>query len=58
MQPWLIPMLYVVGAVLGGLVVPPIEHAWQTDAAIQAFELSVSSAQAYLSVAASGMRWR
>jgi uncharacterized membrane protein len=55
MQPWLIPMLYVIGAVAGGLIAPPIEHAWQTDAAIQAFELSVSSAQAYLSAAASGM---
>jgi uncharacterized membrane protein len=55
MQPWLIPMLYVVGAVAGGLVLPRIEHAWQTDAATQAFELSVSSAQAYLSAAASGM---
>jgi hypothetical protein len=55
MQPWLIPMLYVIGAVAGGLTLPRIEHAWQTDAAIQAFELSVSSAQAYLSAAASGM---
>jgi uncharacterized membrane protein len=55
MQPWLIPMLYVIGAVAGGLVLPRIEHAWQTDTAIQAFELSVSSAQAYLSAAASGM---
>jgi uncharacterized membrane protein len=55
MQPWLIPMLYVIGAVAGGLVLPRIEHAWQNDAEIQAFELSVSSAQAYLSAAASGM---
>jgi uncharacterized membrane protein len=55
MQPWLIPMLYVIGAVAGGLALPRIEHAWQTDTAIQAFELSVSSAQAFLSAAASGM---
>src|SRR6516164_9951688 len=55
MQPWLIPMLYVISAVVGGLVLPRIEQAWQTDAAIRAFELSVASAQAYLSAAASGM---
>jgi uncharacterized membrane protein len=55
MQPWLIPMLYIIGAVAGGLVLPPIEDAWRTDAAFKIFELSVSSAQAYLSAAASGM---
>ncbi len=55
MQPWLIPMLYVIGAVAGGIAMPRIEHAWVTDAAFHAFELSVSSAQAFLSAAASGM---
>jgi uncharacterized membrane protein len=55
MQPWLIPMLYVIGAVAGGLILPPIEDAWRTDAAFKIFELSVSTTQAYLSAAASGM---
>ena len=55
LQPWLIPMLYVIGAALGGIALPRIEYAWQTDARLQVFELSVSSAQAYLSAAASGM---
>jgi uncharacterized membrane protein len=54
-QPWIIPMLYVIGAVAGGLALPRIEHAWLTDQAFEAFELSVSSAQAFLSAAASGM---
>ena len=36
MQPWLIPMLYVIGAVAGGLALPRIEYAWQADTAIQA----------------------
>jgi hypothetical protein len=48
-------MLYVIGAALGGIALPRIEYAWQTDARLQVFELSVSSAQAYLSAAASGM---
>jgi uncharacterized membrane protein len=55
MQPWLIPMIYVVAAVLGGIALPRFEYEWQTDARFQAVELSVSSAQAYLSAAASGM---
>jgi uncharacterized membrane protein len=55
MQPWLIPMIYVIAAVLGGLALPRVEHAWATDAMFNVFELSVSSAQAYLSAAASGM---
>ena len=45
MQPWLIPMLYVVGAVLGGIALPRIEHAWLTDARFHVFELSGSSAR-------------
>ena len=55
MQPWLIPMFYVIGAVLGGIALPRIETAWATDVTFYVFELSVSSAQAYLSAAASGM---
>ncbi len=52
MQPWFIPMLYVSGAVLGGLALPQIEQAYFSDYAVA---LSVSSAQALLSAAASGM---
>jgi uncharacterized membrane protein len=55
MQPWLIPMFYVIGAILAGLTIPRLENAWRTDEAFQFFELSVSSAQAFLSAAASGM---
>ena len=55
MPPWLIPMLYVIGAVAGGLILPRIEDAWRTDTAFKIFELSASTAQAYLSAAASGM---
>ena len=55
LQPWLIPTLYVIGAVVGGIALPRIESALQTDAKFQLFELSASSAQAYLSAAASGM---
>src|SRR5271157_4179789 len=54
-QPWLIPMLYVIGALVGGVALPRIESAWATDVRFRIFELSVSSAQAYLSAAASGM---
>jgi uncharacterized membrane protein len=52
MQPWLIPMLYVGGAVLGGLAVPRVERAYFSGFGL---DLSVSSAQALLSAAASGM---
>ncbi len=52
MQPWSIPMFYVSGAVLCGFVLPRIEQAYLSD---YAFDVSVSSAQAYLSAAASGM---
>lgn len=52
MQPWLIPMIYVIAAVLGGLALPRIEQAYFGD---YEFAISVSSAQAYLSAAASGM---
>ena len=52
MQPWFIPMFYVIAAVLGGLALPRFERAYFSD---YAFDVSVSSAQAYLSAAASGM---
>ncbi len=52
MQPWFIPMFYVTAAVLGGLALPRFERAYFSD---YAFDVSVSSAQAYLSAAASGM---
>ncbi len=52
MQPWLIPMIYVIAAFLGGLALPRVEQAYFAD---YEFAFSVSSAQAYLSAAASGM---
>ncbi len=52
MQPWFIPMLYVSGAVLCGLALPRIEQAYLSGYTVA---LSVSSAQAMLSAAASGM---
>ena len=52
MQPWFIPMFYVSGAVLGGLTLPRIEQAHFSGYTVA---LSVSSAQALLSAAASGM---
>ena len=52
MQPWFIPMFYVSGAVLAGLALPRIEQAWLSSYSLA---LSVSSAQAMLSAAASGM---
>jgi uncharacterized membrane protein len=52
MQPWFIPMFYVSGAVLGGLALPRIEQAYLSSYALG---VSVASAQALLSAAASGM---
>jgi len=52
MQPWFIPMFYVAGAVLGGLALPRLEQAYLSDYTL---DLSISSAQACLSAAASGM---
>ena len=52
MQPRFIPMFYVAGAVLGGLALPRLEQAYLSDYTL---DLSISSAQAYLSAAASGM---
>lgn len=52
MQLWLIPMIYVGAAVLAGLTLPRLEQAYLTAYTLS---VSVSSAQAYLSAAASGM---
>jgi uncharacterized membrane protein len=52
MQPWFIPMFYVCGAVLGGLALPRFEQAYLSSYTLA---LSVASAQALLSAAASGM---
>ena len=52
MQPWLIPMFYVRAAVVAGFALPRFERAYLSDYAL---DMSVSSAQAYLSAAAPGM---
>jgi uncharacterized membrane protein len=52
MRLWLIPMIYVAIAVVAGLVLPRIEQLYL---ATYALNVSVSSAQAYLSAVASGM---
>src|SRR5215813_2820905 len=52
MRLWLIPMVYVGASVACGLALPRIE---QTYLPSYTFNLSVASAQAYLSAAASGM---
>lgn len=49
---WLIPMIYVAGSVVCGLALPRIEQAYLPS---YTFNLSVASAQACLSAAASGM---
>ena len=52
MQPWFIPMFYVSSAVLAGLALPRIEQTYFSDYTLA---VSVASAQALLSAAASGM---
>jgi uncharacterized membrane protein len=52
MQLWLIPMVYVAASVVCGLGLPRIEQLYLSS---YTFDLSVSSAQACLSAAASGM---
>lgn len=52
MRLWLIPMLYICASVATGLILPRIE---QTYFASYTLNLSVASAQAYLSAAGSGM---
>src|SRR5262245_44904503 len=49
---WVIPMIYVAASVVCGLILPRIEHVYFASLTLG---LSVSSAQAYLSAAASGM---
>src|SRR6202050_3442382 len=52
MRLWLIPMLYVGASIVCGLALPRIEQAYLGS---HSLNLSVASAQAYLSDAASGM---
>jgi uncharacterized membrane protein len=52
MHLWLIPMIYVGGSVICGLVLPRIEQLYLSS---YTFDLSVSSAQTCLSAVASGM---
>ncbi|HTR12721.1 MAG TPA: DUF2254 family protein, partial [Roseiarcus sp.] len=49
---WLIPMFYIAGAVFAGLVLPRFEKVYLAGYSLG---LSIASAQAYLSAAASGM---
>ncbi len=52
MRMWVIPMNYVGAAVLAGFTLPRLEQAYLASYNIS---MSVGSAQAYLSAAASGM---
>jgi uncharacterized membrane protein len=52
MPPWLIPIMYAAGSIGCSLVLPRIENAYFPS---NDFGLAVSSAQAFLSAAASGM---
>jgi len=52
MRLWLIPLIYVAASAAGGLIVPRIEQAYLPA---HTLGISVASAQAYLSAAASGM---
>jgi uncharacterized membrane protein len=52
MRLWLIPMLYVCASVITGLILPRIEQLYFASYTLN---LSVASAQAYLSAAGSGM---
>jgi uncharacterized membrane protein len=52
MRLWLIPTIYVLASVAGGLAVPRMERAYLP---LTVLDMSVSSAQAYLSAVASGM---
>ena len=51
MQLWLIPIMYAVASVVGGFTLPRLEARYFP----YSFDLSISSAQAYLSAVASGM---
>ena len=50
---WLIPMLYAAASIVGGLVLPRLEHAYLASHAVVG--MSVASAQAFMSAVASGM---
>jgi uncharacterized membrane protein len=52
MRPWLIPMSYVCASVATGIILPRIEQIYFASYTLN---LSVASAQAYLSAAGSGM---
>ena len=52
MRLWLIPMLYVCASVITGLILPRVEQLYFASYTLN---LSVASAQAYLSAAGSGM---
>ena len=52
MRMWVIPMVYVGAAVAAGLAVPSLEQSYLASDTLL---LSIGSAQAYLSAAASGM---
>jgi uncharacterized membrane protein len=52
MRLWLIPFLYAVASLICGFALPRIEHVYL---ATYTFDLSVTSAQAFLSAVASGM---
>jgi len=49
---WLIPLIYTVGSVLGGLVLPRLEHVYL---AAYTHDMAVGSALAFFSAVASGM---
>ncbi len=49
---WLIPMIYAAGSMVAGIFLPRLESAYLGSYTL---DLSVSSAQAFLSAAASGM---
>jgi uncharacterized membrane protein len=51
MRLWLIPMFYAVASAVGGFALPRIEHAYLPPYAL---DLSVTSAQTFLSAVASG----
>jgi uncharacterized membrane protein len=52
MRLWLIPMIYAGVSAVGGFVLPRLEQTYPTSYGLK---LSISSAQAFLSAAASGM---
>src|SRR5215469_15644420 len=49
---WLIPLIYTVGSVLGGLVLPRLEHVYL---AAYTHDMAVGSALSFFSAVSSGM---